>query len=59
MSLFVNLKNCHGIVKLESSLQFKNNTILIYASNGIMKTSFSKTIKEQEPRFSQRNLSWT
>jgi len=46
MSLFVNLKNCHGIVKLESTLQFKNNTILIYASNGIMKTSFSKTIKD-------------
>ena len=44
-SLNVNLENCYGITKLKYDFQFNNkNTYLIYASNGLMKTSFTKTI---------------
>ena len=40
----INLENCYGINKLEYEFDFsKNNTYAIYASNGTMKTSFTKT----------------
>ena len=43
----VNLKNCYGIKKLEHEFDFKNkNAIILYASNGTMKTSFSNTFKD-------------
>lgn len=44
----VHLENCYGIKKLEYEFDFspiKSNTWLIYAPNGVMKTSFAKTFK--------------
>lgn len=43
----LSFKNCYGIFALEHELDFsKNNIVAIYASNGVMKTSFSNTIKD-------------
>lgn len=43
----VNLKNCYGIKSLEHEFDFKKkNTIILYAPNGTMKTSFSNTFKD-------------
>lgn len=42
--LFVNFQNCFGIGKLEKEFDFsRSNTILVYAPNGTMKTSFANT----------------
>ncbi|MFZ3053339.1 MAG: hypothetical protein WA099_08010 [Sulfuricurvum sp.] len=42
--LFVKLENCYGINLLEHEFDFtKGSNIVIYAPNGTMKTSFSKT----------------
>ena len=41
----INLEYCHGINKLKYEFNFtKNNSSLIYAPNGTMKTSFTKTL---------------
>jgi len=41
------LENCFGINKLKHTFDFtKSNTIVIYASNGVMKTSFANTFQE-------------
>ena len=43
MKLNINLKNCYGITSLEKKLDFLEKSIFsIYASNGLMKTSFAK-----------------
>jgi len=42
--LSLNLKNCYGIGKLEEELEFKHKGYAIYAPNGVMKTSFAKTM---------------
>lgn len=43
-TLNVELENCYGITKLNYTFKFDSkNAFLIYASNGIMKTSFTKT----------------
>ena len=40
------LQNCYGIKKLEHVFDFnKKSNYLLYASNGMMKTSFTKTMK--------------
>ena len=45
--LKVNLKNCFGIKSLEYNFNFKKSRIFsIYAKNGLMKTSFTKTFKK-------------
>lgn len=53
--LFINLQNCYGINKLNHEFDFivekdgkeiKNNTFIIYAPNGVMKTSFTKVFKK-------------
>ncbi|WP_298303754.1 AAA family ATPase [Flavobacterium sp.] len=45
--LEIELKNCFGINYLKKSFDFsKSNTVVIYASNGIMKTSFANTFQE-------------
>ncbi|WP_288437223.1 hypothetical protein [uncultured Chryseobacterium sp.] len=45
--LELNLENCFGINKLEHNFDFtKSNTIVVYASNGVMKTSFANTFQE-------------
>ncbi|MBE9067707.1 phage infection protein, partial [Leptolyngbya cf. ectocarpi LEGE 11479] len=53
--LSVKLKNCYGISSLEHVFDFsKSHANLIYAPNGVMKTSFAKTFKKlsegREPR---------
>ena len=41
------LENCFGINKLKHTFDFtQSNTIVIYASNGVMKTSFANTFQE-------------
>jgi len=43
-SLSIKLKNCYGIDCLDTDLEFdKSNTNIIYAPNGVMKTSLAKT----------------
>lgn len=45
--LKVNLENCYGIKKLVYEFDFSTkNTLVIYAPNGVMKTSFAKTLKD-------------
>src|SRR3989338_1061359 len=45
--LKVELENCYGIKKLEHEFDFsKCKTFVIYAPNGVMKTSFAKTIND-------------
>ncbi len=44
--LKVDLENCYGIKKLEHEFSFNNHhTHLIYAANGMMKSSFALTLK--------------
>ncbi len=41
------LENCYGIQKLQHEFDYTDtNAICIYARNGLMKTSFSKTFKK-------------
>lgn len=43
----INLENCYGIKKLQEKLDFSaRKLIVIYAPNGSMKTSFSKTFHD-------------
>jgi energy-coupling factor transporter ATP-binding protein EcfA2 len=43
-SLTLKLENCYGIPSLEHTFDFtKSNTNLVYAPNGVMKTSLAKT----------------
>lgn len=45
--LSVSLENCYGIKKLSYVFDFtKGNVVAIYARNGLMKTSFAKTMKK-------------
>ncbi len=45
--LSVFLENCYGIKKLSYTFDFtKGNVVAIYARNGLMKTSFAKTMKK-------------
>ena len=42
----INLEHCFGIAKLSQKLDFAGeNVALIYAPNGLMKTSFAKTMQ--------------
>lgn len=43
----VNLENCYGIKKLTDEFDFsKKKSFVIYAPNGVMKTSFAKTFED-------------
>ncbi|KZB63123.1 hypothetical protein AUP42_01645 [Thalassospira lucentensis] len=44
--LKINLQHCYGIGKLEAELEFKHKGYAIYAPNGVMKTSFAKTMMD-------------
>ena len=47
MKVNANLENCYGISKLEYSFDFTTSTVYaIYAPNGFMKTSLSKTFDD-------------
>lgn len=60
--IFLKLKNCHGISRLEHTFYFNNdsekntNISLIYAPNGTMKTSFARTLKDLGNGISPRNI---
>ena len=42
----LNFDHCFGITKLSQELSFEGeNVVLIYAPNGLMKTSFAKTLQ--------------
>lgn len=42
----INLEHCFGITKLSQKLNFAGeNVALIYAPNGLMKTSFARTMQ--------------
>jgi hypothetical protein len=44
MILKCELKNCYGIESFNQEFDFTTNkTFVIYASNGVMKTSFART----------------
>ena len=48
-NIFVKLLNCYGIPKLEYNFNFDNENHkahLIYAPNGVMKTSFANTMRD-------------
>ena len=54
-SLSVKLKNCYGIASLDHTFKFeKSRANLVYAPNGVMKTSFAKTFRKisqgEEPK---------
>lgn len=64
--LKVDLKNCYGIQSLEEEFDFstsKGKAYAIYAPNGLMKTSFSKTFEKlangQQPEEERYNRSST
>lgn len=44
----VNMKNCYGIDALDHTFDFSNNNmpVLVYAPNGVMKTSLAKTMRQ-------------
>ena len=50
--LLINFENCYWINKLKYDFDFSGNkrTYLIYAPNGIMKSSFAKTFKNKESK---------
>lgn len=45
--LHIDIKNCYGIGKLEKDINYEaeKKTCIVYAPNGMMKTSLTKTIK--------------
>lgn len=46
MQMKVNMENCYGIGQLNHKFNFaETNIYLIYAQNGVFKTSFAKTLK--------------
>jgi hypothetical protein len=51
-----NLKNCYGIKSLDEELNFSNRTFAIYAPNGVMKTSFAKTLRDVATNSQTRDL---
>jgi ABC-type branched-subunit amino acid transport system ATPase component len=61
--LKLNLQHCYGIVKLEAELEFTHKGFAIYAPNGVMKTSFAKTMmdlsKGASPRLRTHNQNIT
>ena len=47
----INLKNCYGIPALTYEFDFtEHDSYVIYAPNGVMKTSFAKTFKDLSER---------
>lgn len=44
--LSLDLEYCYGIGKLQVDLEFSHKGYAIYAPNGVMKTSFAKTMQD-------------
>lgn len=59
--ILINFKNCHGITQFKYKFNFKKqgvkntNISLIYAPNGMMKTSFAKTLRDIGNNISPKN----
>ncbi|MEK6308410.1 MAG: hypothetical protein V4752_19070 [Pantoea dispersa] len=59
-NLIVDLENCYGIKKLTHEFDFNQcNVFSIYAPNGFMKTSFSKTFKDHQNNQDTKDLVFT
>lgn len=55
-TLSINIKNCYGIRDIETEFDFKKNKAsLIYAPNGMMKTSFAKTFRDYSQQITSRD----
>lgn len=55
--LSLKLENCYGINKLEGELHFSNGkTVVVYAPNGVMKTSLAKTFRDLSEGKNPRDL---
>jgi hypothetical protein len=54
--LKLHLRHCYGIGKLEAELDFKHKGFAIYAPNGVMKTSFAKTMMDLSQQRSPKDL---
>lgn len=57
--LSINLENCYGIRKFEYELEFSHKGYAIYAPNGVMKTSFAKTMQDLSEGKKPRDLVFT
>ncbi|GAA9787679.1 hypothetical protein VN0365_03110 [Helicobacter pylori] len=43
----INMENCYGIGKMKEILNFSQaNSYLLYAQNGVFKTSFAKSLTD-------------
>jgi len=52
-------QNCYGIKKLSQELTFENKrTFAVYAPNGVMKTSFAKTLDDYAKDFETKDLAF-
>lgn len=51
-----NFQNCYGIKNLSKELIFDKNTFTIYAPNGVMKTSFAKTLYDYSKDVETKDL---
>ncbi len=51
-----NFQHCYGIKNLDQELVFSNRTFAIYAPNGVMKTSFAKTLDDYSKSKSPSDL---
>lgn len=54
----INFEYCYGIKKLEYEFKFKNRTFAIYAPNGVMKTSFSKSFQDFSKNEQSKDLAF-
>lgn len=53
-----NFQNCYGIKNLSKELIFSNKTFAIYAPNGVMKTSFAKTLDDYSKGVETKDLAF-
>ncbi|MDN7351954.1 hypothetical protein [Acetobacter senegalensis] len=56
--LKLKLQHCYGIGKLEAELEFKHKGFAIYAPNGVMKTSFARTMMDLSKGASPKDLAF-
>jgi ABC-type Mn2+/Zn2+ transport system ATPase subunit len=57
-NIIVNFEYCYGIKKLDYKFNFSNKTFAIYAPNGVMKTSFTKTFHDIAKENSTKDLAF-
>jgi hypothetical protein len=54
----IEMENCYGIDNLSHRFDFSNNNmpVLIYAPNGVMKTSFAKALRQYSENKSPEDI---